>query len=59
MKRRPLIGLDFDNTLISYDQLFFSCALEGGLIPESLVADKTSVRDYLRESGREDMWTRL
>ncbi len=59
MKRRPLIGLDFDNTLISYDRLFCSCALEGGLIPETLVADKTSVRDYLRESGREDMWTRL
>ena len=59
MNRAPLIGLDFDNTLISYDQLFFACALECGLIPESLSADKIAVRDHLRESGREDMWTRL
>ena len=59
MKRAPLIGLDFDNTLISYDHLFFACALECGLIPASLSADKIAVRDHLRESGREDMWTRL
>ncbi len=59
MNRTPLIGLDFDNTLISYDQLFFACALEDGLIPASLSADKMAVRDHLRESGREDVWTRL
>tara|TARA_Y100000294_G_scaffold125312_1_gene116697 strand:+ start:2251 stop:2859 length:609 start_codon:yes stop_codon:yes gene_type:complete len=59
MNRTPLIGLDFDNTLISYDQLFFTCALEDGLIPASLSADKMAVRDHLRESGREDVWTRL
>ena len=55
MNRTPLIGLDFDNTLISYDQLFFTCALEDGLIPASLSADKMAVRDHLRESGREDV----
>jgi hypothetical protein len=59
MNRTPLIGLDLDNTLISYDKLFFACALEDGLIPASLVGDKTAVRDHLRESGREDVWTRL
>ena len=59
MKRRPLIGFDFDNTLISYDQLFFACALESGLIPSSLAADKSAIRDHLRRTDREEAWTRL
>jgi len=54
-----LIGLDFDNTLICYDQVFYEIALEMGLIPKDLLISKNQVRDYLRNQGREKQWTKL
>jgi hypothetical protein len=59
---RPLdvrIGIDFDNTIVSYDTLFHRVALERGLIPISVPANKISVREYLRERDSEDQWTQL
>lgn len=53
------LGLDFDNTLISYDQLFRRVALDKALIPEATLPQKNAVRDYLRQQGIEDKWTRL
>jgi hypothetical protein len=54
-----IIGLDFDNTIVCYDELFHRAAISQGLIPPALATDKNSVRDYLRGAGREDDWTRL
>jgi hypothetical protein len=54
-----LIGIDFDNTIICYDRLFHQIALESGLIPSELPAEKNAVRDYLREQGREENWTEM
>lgn len=53
------LGLDFDNTLISYDILFRKVALEQGLIPLETDSNKNAVRDYLRSVDREDEWTKL
>lgn len=53
------VGLDFDNTIVCYDRLFHTLAVERGLIPASVAADKTAVRDHLRSVGREDDWTEL
>jgi len=53
------IGVDFDNTLVSYDALFHRVALEGNLIPPELPHSKLSVRDYLRRAGKEDAWTEI
>ncbi len=53
------LGLDFDNTLISYDVLFRKVAIEQGLIPKEIEANKNAVRDYLRSVNREDEWTKL
>jgi hypothetical protein len=53
------LGLDFDNTLISYDRLFRRVALDKALIPEGTPPEKNAVRDYLRQQGIEDEWTRL
>jgi len=53
------LGLDFDNTLISYDVLFRKVALEQGLIPQEIEANKNAVRDYLRSVDREYEWTKL
>lgn len=53
------LGLDFDNTLISYDRLFRRVALDKALIPDETPPQKNAVRDYLREQGIEEEWTRL
>jgi hypothetical protein len=53
------LGLDFDNTLISYDTLFRQVALDKGLVPQETAPQKNAVRDYLRQQDREDEWTKL
>jgi hypothetical protein len=53
------LGLDFDNTLISYDLLFRRVALEQGLIPHEIEPNKNAVRNYLRKVDKEDAWTTL
>ena len=54
-----ILGLDFDNTLIRYDELFYQVALDKGLIPSDLLKTKNAVRDYLRQAGNEEEWTLL
>lgn len=53
------LGVDFDNTIVCYDEVFHRLALAEGLIPASVPCDKTSVRDFLRAAGREDRWTAM
>lgn len=54
-----LIGVDFDNTIVCYDEVFYQAAVEKGLIPEDVSINKGSVRDYLRAWGKEEAWTEL
>lgn len=53
------IGIDFDNTIVCYDDVFQRVAFQDGLIPGDVSANKSAVRDYLRKIGREDAWTEL
>lgn len=53
------IGVDFDNTIVSYDGVFHKIAVEQGLIPPEVESSKDSVRNYLRRVDREDDWTAL
>lgn len=53
------IGIDFDNTMVCYDQLFWTLAREKGLIGESIERRKNAVRDDLRRRGLEPRWTAL
>jgi len=53
------IGIDFDNTIVSYDALFHKVAREWGLINEHIPVNKLAVRDSLRASGREELWTEM
>jgi hypothetical protein len=53
------IGIDFDNTLVSYDRLFHRIAGEAGVIPADLPITKTAVRDHLRAVDRENYWTEM
>jgi len=55
----PVLGLDFDNTLICYDEVFHKVARERSLVSEATPKDKISIRDHLRQTGREDAWTEL
>ena len=53
------IGLDFDNTIVCYDELFHKVALEGGWITKEIPISKVSVRDHLRAIGKESVWTEM
>jgi hypothetical protein len=54
-----LIGIDFDNTIVSYDTLFHKVATEQGAIPASTPVNKVAVRDHLRKIDKEDVWTEM
>jgi hypothetical protein len=53
------VGIDFDNTIVCYDDVFYKAALEKGLVSPDVPRSKGAVRDYLRSVGREDDWTEL
>jgi hypothetical protein len=54
------VGLDLDNTLISYDELFLRSALERRLIPTGFAGTKRDIRDRIRLlPGGEIEWQRL
>lgn len=54
-----ILGVDFDNTIVRYDELFHRIAMERGLIPATLAVRKNEVRDFLRRRGQEQAWTEL
>jgi hypothetical protein len=53
------IGIDFDNTIVSYDALFHKVAREQDLVPPETPLNKVAVRDHLRRVGQEDRWTQM
>ncbi|EMM85283.1 phosphotransferase enzyme family protein [Leptospira santarosai str. 2000027870] len=54
------IGIDLDNTIVSYDKSFALVGKRIGLIPENWFGTKLEVREFLRKSeGGEDKWQRL
>ena len=54
-----ILGLDFDNTLVRYDELFHQLAIEKKLIEESLPPNKIIIRNYLRGQGKDEQFTLL
>jgi len=54
------IGIDFDNTIIAYDQVFCTAAKQCGLIAMDFVGSKQAVRDTIRLSPHGELaWQRL
>ncbi|MBY6266468.1 haloacid dehalogenase-like hydrolase (plasmid) [Azospirillum sp. 412522] len=53
------IGLDFDNTIVSYDSLVHRVAEEQGLLTGPVARNKVAVRDHLRAKGLEQTWIEL
>jgi hypothetical protein len=59
-RHKFVIGIDLDNTLVCYDDLFHRVACEEGLIEPSMPGDKQKIRDAIRLlPGGESRWTRL
>jgi len=54
-----VLGVDFDNTIACYDEIFYRVAVERKLIPADLAPTKEQVRDYLHRMGRGDDWTEM
>lgn len=53
------IGLDFDNTLACYDDVFYAVAAERGWVDLEKPLTKHQVRQYLRERNQAAVWTTL
>ncbi len=54
-----LLGLDFDNTLVQYDNVFYQLATEKKIIDQSISPTKTAIRNYLRQKGLDHQFTSL
>ncbi len=54
------IGIDFDNTFVTYDEVFYKYALEQNLIPKEVKMFKQNIRDSIRKlPNGNDRWTEL
>lgn len=55
-----IIGIDFDNTIICYDDVLYSVALARGLIGAAIKKGKTEIRDTVRRlPDGENEWQKL
>jgi hypothetical protein len=54
------IGVDFDNTIVNYDDVIFDLALKRDLIPANMQKNKKAIRDHIRQTANgEEEWIRL
>ena len=51
------IGIDFDNTIVIYDDLFHKIASEENLIPINFPKSKLLIREYLRSKNKDEFFT--
>jgi len=55
-----IVGIDFDNTVVSYDNLMYNIALDLGYINEDTAKDKTAIRAKIRGLPEgENKWRRV
>ena len=53
------IGIDFDNTIVLYDRLFYDYALQQGLIDKGTEKTKSAVRKALIKDQKEETFTEI
>jgi hypothetical protein len=59
-KRDLRIGIDFDNTIVNYDDLFYQVALKKGLINSGIEISKDAVRSQVRNLDNGEIeWQKL
>ena len=54
-----IVGLDFDNTIVCYDNAIATLAEQQFDLPAALPRTKLAIRDHLRRLGQEEAWTRF
>lgn len=55
-----IIGIDFDNTIIRYDEVAYEVARDLCALPARIPHEKTAVRDFIRASpGGDELWQRV
>ena len=54
-----IIGIDFDNTIIDYNNLFYEAGLSLGVLPDNVGCNKKAIREYLIENGLEQDWIKI
>tara|TARA_B100000674_G_scaffold470275_1_gene457944 strand:+ start:1797 stop:2414 length:618 start_codon:yes stop_codon:yes gene_type:complete len=54
-----ILGLDFDNTLVEYDEVFCRLARNNGLVEQTFKGNKVEVRKHLIEKGMNKEYTKL
>lgn len=55
-KGRRVVGIDFDNTIVSYDSLLFRLAREMGLVGPEAAANKHTIRDLVRQGKNGEVY---
>ena len=59
-KMRYILGVDFDNTLVNYDDVFLRTAQRMGFITPGVTKHKTSIRDAIRQvTDGEGKWQQV
>lgn len=57
---KHVVGLDFDNTIVTYDELIHATAMKLGLIEPGTETSKRAVRDHIRRMPAGDIgWQRV
>ena len=56
---KKTIGIDFDNTIINYNQVFYEVALKKKIIKAYIQKNKDSVKKYLLKNDKYDDWVKL
>jgi hypothetical protein len=58
--RAPRIGIDFDNTIVSYDEAMYRAAVDRGLLGAGAERSKRAVRDSIRQLPNGELeWTKM
>jgi hypothetical protein len=58
-RKKLVLGVDFDNTIISYDKVFYSIALKEKLVKKKVKKKKTIIKQEIIKHSNEDEWTRI
>lgn len=53
------IGVDFDNTIVCYDGVFYKTAIDLGWIPKDTGQSKKDVKQFFLDTNTEPKWTEL
>ena len=51
-----VIGFDFDNTIVNYDEVFFNSAFKKNYVPKTIAKNKSAVKKYLFKRGELQKW---